>query len=121
MLFAILYLWQLPHALAIALRYREDYARGGIRLLPTVEAGSGAARRQVVLGSLALLAAGLVPTLAGMAGPGYFVIALLLGLAFLGFSVALAVQGTPESARRLVWASLAYLPCLFAALALDKR
>jgi protoheme IX farnesyltransferase len=119
-LFAILFLWQLPHALAIACRYREDYARAGIRLLPTVEPGGASTRRQVVLNSLALLAAGLVPTLVGMAGPVYFVAALLLGLVFLGFGVALSLSGTPEAARRLEVFSLVHLPLLFAAMALDR-
>ncbi len=119
-LFAILFLWQLPHALAIACRYREDYARAGIRLLPTVEPGGGSTGRHVVLNSLALLAAGLTPTLVGMAGPAYFMAALLLGLVFLGFGVALALSGTPASARRLAAFSLVYLPLLFAAMVLDK-
>ncbi len=120
-LFAILFLWQLPHALAIACLYQEDYERAGIRLLPTVFPGGNATGRQVVLNCLALLAAGLLPTLVGMAGKAYFVAALLLGGGFLGFGVSLAVSRSEEAARRLVVASLVYLPALLAAMALDKR
>lgn len=120
-LFAILYLWQLPHALAIACRYREDYEKAGIRLLPTVAPGGGATGRQVVLNCLALLAVGLLPTLVGMAGGIYFAAALVLGLGFLGFGIALAVSRTAAAARRLVIASLVYLPALLAAMVLDRR
>ena len=120
-LFAILFLWQIPHALAIGWRHREDYARAGIRLLSTVAPDGGSMARQVLLNSLALLAAGLLPALTGMAGPGYFVAALALGLVFLAFGVHLALARTTEAARRLVLCSLAYLPALFLAMVLDRR
>ncbi len=119
-LFGILYLWQLPHALAIALRYREDYARGGMRLLPALDPTGAWVGRQAVLNCLALLGVGLLPTLIGMAGRVYFASALVLGLGFLGFAAAMAVLRTEASARRLEIFSLAYLPALLAVLALDK-
>jgi len=119
-LFGILYLWQLPHALAIACRYREDYVRGGMQLLPGVDASGGSAGRQAVLNCLALLAVGLMPTLTGMAGRAYFAAALLLGLVFLGFAVAMAVSRSEASARRLERVSLVYLPALLVAMVLDK-
>lgn len=121
LLFGILYLWQLPHALAIACRYREDYARGGMRLLPIVDPSGARAGRQAVLNCLALLAVGLLPARIGMAGQAYSAAALVLGLLFLGFAVAMAIQRTVASARRLEIVSLAYLPLLLGMLAWDKR
>lgn len=120
-LFSILFLWQLPHALAIAWRYREDYARAGIRLLPTVEPDGASTRRHVLLNSMALLAVGLVPTQAGMAGGLYFASALVLGLLFLGFAAAFCLSPSEASARRLVRMSLVHLPLLFAAMVVDRR
>lgn len=119
-LFAILFLWQLPHSLAIAQLYREDYARAGIRLLPVVDPEGPSTGRQVVANCLALLAVGLLPTLIGLAGPVYFVSALALGLGFLGFGVGVALKPSTAAARRLVFASLAYLPSLLVVMALDK-
>ncbi|PYO20680.1 MAG: protoheme IX farnesyltransferase, partial [Candidatus Rokuibacteriota bacterium] len=72
-LFGILFLWQLPHTLAIARLYRDDYARAGVRLLPVVDADGSSTERQIVTGCLALLVVSLLPTLIGIAGPVYFV------------------------------------------------
>src|SRR5262249_56320390 len=77
-LFGILFLWQLPHTLAIARLYRDDYARAGVRVLPVVDVGS-ATERQIVSACLGLLAVSLLPTLIGVAGPVYFIGALLAG------------------------------------------
>jgi len=119
-LFAILFLWQLPHTLAIARLYREDYARAGIRVLPVVDPDGASTERQIVAGCLALLAAGLLPTLVGLAGPIYFVGALALGSGFLACGMAQAVAPSVGAARRLLLASLVYLPMLLALMALDK-
>jgi protoheme IX farnesyltransferase len=119
-LFAILFLWQIPHSLAIAQLYRDDYARAGMQLLPVVEPDGGSTGRQVVLHCLALLAVGLTPTLVGLSGGVYFVAALILGLAFLGCAVALAVGQRAADARRLLLASLLYLPTLLLFMALDR-
>jgi protoheme IX farnesyltransferase len=119
-LFAILFLWQLPHSLAIAWLYREDYARAGFRLLPVIHPDGHSTGRQVVTNCLALLAVGLVPTLMGLTGAVYFVAALLLGVAFLGFGIDLARSHTAAAARRLLLASLVYLPLAFLLMALDK-
>jgi len=119
-LFAILFLWQIPHSLAIARLYREDYARAGIRLLPVVEPDGSSTGRQVVINCVALLAVGLLPTLMGLAGPVYFVAALVLGLAFLGCGIDLARSYTAAAARRLLLASLLYLPLTFLVMAWDK-
>src|SRR5437870_3740969 len=81
-LFGILFLWQLPHTLSIARLYREDYARAGVRLLPVIDAQGRATERQILSGTLALLAVSLLPTLIGLAGSIYFTGALVLGAAF---------------------------------------
>lgn len=119
-LFAILFLWQLPHSLAIARLYRDDYARAGIRLLPVVEPDAKSTGRQIVSNCLALLVVGLLPTLVGLAGPLYFLAALVLGCVFLGYGVAFAMARTAPSARQLLLASLLYLPALLVVMALDK-
>jgi protoheme IX farnesyltransferase len=119
-LFAILFLWQLPHTLAIARLYRDDYARAGIRLLPVVDPDGTSTERQIVTGCLALLAVGLLPTLIGLTGPVYFFGALSLGVGFLGCGMAQALSRTVPAARRLLFASLLYLPTLLALMAFDK-
>ncbi len=119
-LFAILFLWQIPHSLAIARVYREDYARAGICLLPVVEPDGASTGRHVTSHCLALLAVGLLPTLVGIAGSLYFVAAFGLGAAFLGCGIALARSHSLEAARRLVFVSLVYLPAVLVLMAVDK-
>jgi protoheme IX farnesyltransferase len=119
-LFAMMFLWQLPHSLAIALLYREDYSRAGFRLLPVIHPDGASTSQQIVVNSLALWAVGLLPTLVGLAGVLYFAIAFVLGLVFLGFGIALARSHTLAAARRLMFASLVYLPVAFFLIALDK-
>jgi heme o synthase len=119
-LFSILFLWQLPHSLAIAWLYREDYARAGMRLLPVVEPDGHSTGRQIAANCLALLAVGMLPTILGFTGRLYFVAATGLGLALLVFGVQLARQRTSASARRLLLATLAYLPLLLGFMAIDK-
>lgn len=117
-LFLILFFWQLPHFLALAWMYREDYARAGFPMLPVEEPTGASTGRQVVLQTLALLVVSLLPAGFGIAGEGYLVAALALGAGFLGFGVAFAAQRTRERASRLFLASIAYLPLLLGALAL---
>jgi protoheme IX farnesyltransferase len=119
-LFAILFLWQIPHSLAIARLYRDDYARAGMQLLPVVEPDGLSTGRQVVLNSLALLAVGMVPTLIGLAGGVYFLVAFTLGLCLLGYAIALALWQRAADARRLMFASLVYLPVLLIFMIVDK-
>jgi protoheme IX farnesyltransferase len=119
-LFGILFLWQLPHTLAIACVYRRDYSCADLRMLPVVDPDGASTGRQVVVNCLALLAVGLVPALIGMAGAVYFFGALVLGAAMLASGLGLAFGRTPAAARRLVYASLIYLPVLFVLMALDK-
>lgn len=117
-LFLILFFWQLPHFLALAWMYRDDYARGGFPMLPVQDPDGSATGRQVVLQTMALLVASLAPALMGFAGEAYLAAALVLGTGFLGFGVAFAASRTRERASRLFFASIAYLPLLLAALAL---
>ena len=119
-LFAILFLWQLPHSLAIGWLYRVDYARAGIRLLPVIEPDGRSTGRQIVSNCLALLAVGLLPTLIGLAGWVYFLGALALGAGLLVCGIVLAVSRSAADARRLVFASLVYLPALLVLMALNK-
>ena len=119
-LFGIVFLWQLPHTLAIARLYRDDYARAGVRVLPVVDAEGGSTERQIVLGCLSLLAVSLLPTLVGLAGSIYFGGALLLGLGFTVLGVWQALAPSSQQARRVMLASFLYLPALLALLAYDK-
>ncbi|MGH7768440.1 MAG: heme o synthase [Candidatus Binatia bacterium] len=119
-LFAILFLWQIPHTLAIAYLYRDDFGRAGIRFLPIVEPDGGSTGRQIVEHCLALLAVSLLPTLVGTAGAIYFAAALVLGGGFLAYGVRLAIAPTSTAARQLLFASLIYLPALLVVMALDR-
>ena len=119
-LFGILFLWQLPHTLAIARLYQEDYARAGVQLLPVIDAQGRATERQILSGCLALLAVSLLPTLIGLAGGVYFAGALVLGAGFVALGVQQAMAPSTLRARRVLLASLLYLPVLLALLAFDK-
>jgi protoheme IX farnesyltransferase len=119
-LFGILFLWQLPHTLAIARLYRDDYARAGVRLLPVIDPEGTSTERQIVTGCLALLGVSLLPTLIGLAGVLYFVGALALGLGFVVLGVRQALSPSAGGARRVLFASLLYLPALLTLLAVDK-
>jgi heme o synthase len=119
-LFGILFLWQLPHTLAIARLYRDDYARAGVRVLPVVDANGASTERQILAGCLALLSVGLLPTLIGMAGPLYFAGAFVLGTGLLVVGALQALAPSSVAARRVMLASLLYLPALLALLAFDK-
>jgi len=119
-LFAVLYLWQIPHNLAIARLYRDDFARGGIRFLPVVDSEGRSTGRHVIVHCLALLVVSLMPTLVGFAGMVYYGAAILLGLYFLSYGCRLAWKPSTTSARQLLFASLFYLPILFFVMALDR-
>ena len=119
-LFAILFLWQLPHSLAIAYIYREDYANAGFRLLPVIHPDGASTCRQIVINCVALLGIGLLPALYNIAGSIYFFTALLSGGAFLAFGIYLQRTRSIKAARYLLYASLLYLPVVFLTMALDK-
>jgi len=119
-LFAIMFLWQLPHTLAIARLYCADYARAGVQVRPVVDAQGGITERQIVTGCLSLLVASLLPTLVGMAGTVYFMGALVLGIGFLAVGALHALSPSSQRVRRVMLASCLYLPALFALLAFDR-
>ncbi len=112
-LFAILFLWQFPHFLAIAWMYREDYGRAGIRMLPVVEPDGRVTGQQIIIYALMLLPVSLLPTLLGISGRIYLVAAAVLGLLFLASSIRAALSKSNQHARQLLLASVLYLPLLF--------
>jgi heme o synthase len=119
-LFAIMFLWQIPHTLAIAFLYRDDFAKAGIQFLPVIEPDGDSTKRQILVHCSALLVVSLLPTLIGLAGAVYFISAFLLGAGFLASGVSLVMTPTRAGARRLLFASLIYLPVLLLVMALDR-
>jgi len=119
-LFAILFVWQLPHSLAIASMYRDDYARGGFRLLPVTHPNGGMTERQILVHAVALLPVSLLPTIIGVAGPIYFAGALVLGLGLAASAVPVLFDRTTRAARRVLLVSVVYLPVLLGLLAFDR-
>ena len=121
-LYGILFLWQFPHFLAIAALYREDYERGGILMLPVVDDDRlTATGRQIIGYSTALLLLSLIPTWLGLSGRIYFAGALILGMAFFYFGWEVAARHTRLQARRLLQASVVYLPLVYVLMVLDKK
>jgi protoheme IX farnesyltransferase len=118
-LFVILFLWQVPHFLAIAWIYRDEYARAGLCMLPSVDPDGTQTGRHMVTWCLALIPASLGPVLLHAAGPVYFAGAVGLGLGFLVPALAFRRARSLSRARRVVRTSLLYLPGLFALLLLD--
>ena len=119
-LFGILFFWQMPHFLAIAILYREDYARGGFKMLPVVDETLLVTGRQTVLYGLALIPVSFVPAVLRMTGPTYLVAAFVLGMVFLAFGVNCAARKRRSDARWLFFISIIYLPVLLAVMMLDK-
>ena len=122
LLFAIMFLWQLPHTFAVARLYRSDYARAGIHLLPDDNARGGNTSNPIVIaGCFGLIALGIIPTLLNFAGIPYMVIASALGVGMLIFGfVMVRSPASSRSARRLLLASLVYLPIVLLVLVLDR-
>jgi protoheme IX farnesyltransferase len=112
-LFAIVFLWQIPHFMAIAWLYRDDYGKAGFPMLPVVEPDGRRAARQAVIYSAVLLPASLMATLAGVAGTVYFAAALVLGFAMIALSVRFARERSEATARALFFGSITYLPLLW--------
>jgi protoheme IX farnesyltransferase len=119
-LFAILFLWQFPHFLAIAWMYREDYGRAGIRMLPVVEPDGRVTGQQIIAYSLMLLPVSLLPAVLGLSGKVYLVSALVLGILFVVCSVRAALSKSNQHARQLLLASVLYLPILFGVMVLNR-
>jgi protoheme IX farnesyltransferase len=119
-LFLIMFFWQLPHFLAIAWMYREDYARAGMPMLTVIDLHGGFTGRQAVLWAASLLPFSLLPLLLGMSGLVYAGAALLLGLAQVTMAARFARHRSIANARGLFFASIIYLPLLWAAMVLDR-
>jgi len=119
-LFAILFCWQIPHFLAIAWMYREDYAKAGFVMLPSVDPDGHRTGHQAVSHTLGLLPISLLPFLFRLAGPVYLAGAFVLGLLFLGCAILFSRQLTLVRARQLFFVSILYLPLLLGLMVLDK-
>ena len=119
-LFGIVFFWQMPHFLAIAWLYRDDYARAGIPLLPVLEPDGRRTGQQALLYAAALWPVSVMPVLVGLGGPTYATIATVLGLAFIAFTFTFARERSVATARRLFLFSIGYLPLLWIALVLDR-
>lgn len=119
-LFAILFFWQLPHFLAIAWMYREDYARAGFAMLPVIDPAGVRTGKQAVSHTLGLLSVSLFPVVFGLVGWVYCVGAILLGAIFLAAAIRFSLQLTRDRARQLFFASIIYLPLLLGLMVLDK-
>jgi len=116
---AILFLWQFPHFYAIAWMYREDYSRAGIKMLPVVEPDGGSTARQILLYSVLLIPISLLPRWMGMTGSVYMFGALALGLWYLYSGVRVTFDRTKLRARKVLLASVLYLPLLYGLMVLD--
>lgn len=120
-MFAIMFLWQLPHTFAVARLYRADYTRAGIKLLPDDARWGNPSDVVVVVASIALIAVGVAPTLMGVAGSPYMIVAAVLGIGMLAFGIAMVrAPERPQPARRLLFASLVYLPIVLLMMVVDK-
>jgi len=125
-MFAIVFFWQFPHFYSIAWLYRDDYAAGGVRMLPAVESDGIGTGRRILIYSVGLIPVSLAPTIFGMSGRTYAFGAVVMGVAFCYFGSRLAHLGLPMSAprskqraRQLLQASVVYLPLLFALMMID--
>ena len=119
-LFGILFFWQLPHFLALAWLFREDYRRGGLKMLGVLDPDAVQTRSQALLYAAALLPASLLPVAIGLSSGIYGAAALLLGCAYLATAFQFFRHADTQSARRLFKMSLVYLPVLLLALSLDR-
>jgi protoheme IX farnesyltransferase len=119
-LFGIMFFWQMPHFLAIAWLYREDYAAAGIPLLPVLEPDGHRTGRQALLYGAALWPVSLMPTLVGLAGGFYVVVATVLGLTLIVLCAKFARDRSIQTARQLFLFSITYLPLLWGALVADR-
>ncbi len=113
LLFAIVFLWQMPHFLAIAWMLRDDYARAGFPMLPVIEPDGRSTARQVAAYAAALVPVSLVPTALNITSTGYVYFALALSLAFFALSIRFALQRTDAHARALFFGSIIYLPLVW--------
>lgn len=119
-LFGILFFWQMPHFLAIAWLCREDYGRAELPMLTVGDTAGVQTGRQVILYGAALLPMSLMPSVLGLTGGLYFIGALAASLAYLGYCVAFALRPGNDTARKLMFASILYLPAVLAVMVLDR-
>jgi len=120
-LFGIMFFWQIPHSLAIAWLYRDDYKKAGLKLLSTIEETSRSTNRHVVINAVLLLAVGLLPAAVGLTGWIYPIVAFVMGAWMLAGSVAMARGGgAMEPARRVLRTSFLYVPVVLLAMTLDR-
>ena len=119
-LYAMVFLWQFPHVMAIAWMYRSDYERAGFAVLPPGERGANMMIWQMMAPLILLLPLSVAPVVVGGAGLRYLAAALLLGAWFVYRADQLVAQRSNAMARRLLFASIVYLPLLFAALIADQ-
>jgi len=118
-LFGILFFWQLPHFLALAWLFRDDYRRGGLKMLGVTDPTGHQTRSQAVLYALALIPASLLPALLGLSGSLYALVALALGIVYLAAALRFWVRADSPTARVLFRTSLVYLPLLLILLSFD--
>ncbi|MEM6552419.1 MAG: heme o synthase [Planctomycetota bacterium] len=121
LVFGIMFIWQVPHFLAIAWLYREDYAAAGLAMLPVVQPDGRSTRRQAIVGCVLLIVAGLLPTWFGVCGWWMFAVATLAGTGFLVMGVAWSMDPSRARARRFFLSSLVYLPIVLAMMPMDLR
>jgi len=119
-LFGIVFFWQMPHFLAIAWLYRDDYARAGIPLLPVLEPDGRRTGQQALSHAAALWPVSLLPAVVGLAGVAYVVVATVLGLLFIWLTIRFARERSMPNARTLFLFSITYLPLLLGALVADR-
>ena len=118
-LFGIVFMWQMPHFLAIAWMYKDEYARAGMPLLPVIAPDGRSTGRQAVLYTAALIPVSMLPTAVGLATAWYLVGALTLGAILMVMSLGFSARRTVHTARRLFFGSILYLPILWALLVFD--
>jgi len=119
-LFGIVFFWQMPHFLALAWMYRDDYARAGIPLLPVLEPDGRRTGQQALVYAAGLWPVSLLPAMVGLAGVAYLIVATVLGLGLIALSVRFARERTTTTARTLFLYSITYLPLLWGALVIDR-
>jgi len=120
-LFLLMFLWQLPHFLAIAWMFREDYARAGLPMLPVVDPDGRLTSRQALLWAATLIPMSELPFLLGLTGPAYAVAAVVLGLGLLTLAFRFMLRRSDENARALFYGSITYLPLLWIVMAIGRR
>ena len=119
-LFAMVFLWQIPHFMAIAWLWRDDYGTAGFPMLPVIEPDGRRTGQQAAIYAAALLPVSIIPSVIGLSGPFYLATAVALGLALLALAVRFARSRNDRSARVLFYASITYLPLIWIAMILDK-